>query len=109
MSDEIPKVRDQPPPSPDAKARAEAADISSGRYRRDERRQTHVHVGGLVLFWFCIICAIVATSVWLINLLAPDKWHFLTAPEGSQLQNLLIAFAGSTIVTEYARGFIGRK
>ena len=94
------RVKDDVPPPPDDKARAEAAAISSGKLRREESWQSHLHYGGLVVFWFAITIIIATVMVWIFNLLTPTRWHFLDDSQRMQVQNLIIASIGSSLVTD---------
>ena len=108
MNDTPSRVVDDAPPPTDENARAEAAELSTGKLKRDETWRRHLHVGGLLFFWFAMSAIFTALLVWLFNLLTPDKWHFLSDPEKFQLQNLLITALGSSLLTDYGKRVIGR-
>jgi hypothetical protein len=103
-----PQITDDPPPQPDSTAQEESLAIASGRLRRDESKQNHFHIGGLVLFWFAIFAFICTTVVLLFQYLTPEKWHFLDDAQRAQLQTLLVTALGSSVATNYGKRLIDK-
>jgi len=108
VNDSPSQVSEEPPPQPDSAAQAESLAIASGRLRRDESKQNHFHIGGLVLFWFAIFAFICTTAVLLFQYLTPEKWHFLDDAQRAQLQTLLVTALGSSVATNYGKRLIDK-
>jgi hypothetical protein len=96
------------PPQPDSTAQAESLAIASGQLRRDESKQNHFHIGGLVLFWFAIILFLCTTVALVWQYITPDRMHFLTDAERNQLQTLLVTALGSSVVTNYGKNLVNK-
>ena len=95
-------------PQDDDLALSEAASIGRGDYRRDEQLRDHLHYGALVLLWFSIAVFVISSGIWMFHMLAPEAWHFLTSDQRHDLQGLLLAAVGSSLVTDYGRRILGR-
>jgi hypothetical protein len=95
-------------PQDDELALEEAATIERGDYKRDEQLRDHLHYCALALLWFGVIIFIVATSIWMWHMLTPESYHFLTKDQRSDLQSLLFAAVGSSLVTDYGRRILDR-
>jgi hypothetical protein len=102
-------IWEEPPPQPDSAAQAESLAIASGRLKRDESRQAHLHVGGLVLFWFVVICFLATAAVLIFHLLAPAKWHFLDDAQLGHVQTLVVTALGSSFATNYGKKLLDKS
>ena len=63
--------------------------------------------------WVLLVVALIGTvaisGVWLWHILTPQTAHFLNSDQRRELQNLLIAGIGSSLVTNFASGLMEKR
>ena len=104
-----PQFNPQPEPPTSEKAKSEAAALAEGNLRRYNSLRTHLHMGGLVVFWFAIVVACVLFLILAWHLGAPSGWRFLSHDEENRLQTVLFSAMGSSLVTGIARKWLDPK
>lgn len=92
----------------DEMALFEAATIGRGDYTRDEQLRDHLHWCALALLWFGVVIFMLSASIWMFHLLMPESRHFLTKDQRTDLQGVLLAAVGSSLVTDYGRRILDR-
>jgi len=90
-------------------ARKEAMDFSARNLRRDNSIRTHIHLGGLVVYWSFLSVGVALFLIWAWHLGAPDKLRFLTIEQRNDLQMVLLSAVGSSFVTEASRRWLNPK
>lgn len=108
MSD-FPVLFPEPEPEPTGAALDEAAFFASRERLRGDVRQSHLHLGGLIVFWSALIVLLSMIVVWAWHILTPDSWQFLNHEAKDKLQTILISILGSSFVSGAARRWIGDK
>jgi hypothetical protein len=103
----FPVLQPESEPEPTSAALDEAAFFASRERRRGDARLTHLHRGGLVVFWVSLFILLGLLSVWAWHILTPDSLHFLSAQGIEKLQTVLISVLGSSFVSGAARRWIG--
>ena len=94
---------------PTEKAFKEATRIARGNLKRDEAVRTNIHYAGLAIFWFIVTIAILLGLVWAWHLGTPERLHFLTTEQRSDIETVLLAAIGSSFATQIARRWADPK
>lgn len=102
----LPPIGEPAPPQPSGEANAEAAAFASGKLRRSETRDRHLHYCALVFLWCALLGFLAASGVWLWHIITPDKLHFLTDVERTSLQNILFTAVGSAAVGRTGKKYL---
>jgi hypothetical protein len=103
----LPPIGEAPPlPPADNKANAEAADFATGKLKRSDTRDKHLHYCALVFMWAALVGFLFASGVWLFHLITPNSWHFLDDSQRSSLQNVLFTAVGSAAAGNYGKKYL---
>lgn len=91
-------------PQVDDIAKAEANDFAqqrlTNRFRRSERVQKNIHYGALAVFWLVLAALVATAGVLFWHMITPEKSHFLSDAQRSELKTVLIAVIGSSAISE---------
>jgi hypothetical protein len=101
-----PVVIPEQEPEASENAQKEAAHFADRNLKRDDAIRTHIHRGGLVVYWAFVSVGIGLFLIWSWHLGAPEKWRFLTVEQRNDLQMVLLSAVGSSFVTEASRRWL---
>jgi hypothetical protein len=101
-----PVVIPEQEPEASENAQKEATRFADRNLKRDDAIRTHIHLGGLVVYWIFISVGIGLFLIWSWHLGAPDKLRFLTIEQRNDLQMVLLSAVGSSFVTEASRRWL---
>jgi hypothetical protein len=93
-------------PDPTPKANKEATAIASGNLKRGEAVKTHIHWAGLTILWSAVTMGLILAVAWVFHLVTPDKWHFLSIEQRTDIQTVLLSALGSSFATTMAKKWI---
>jgi hypothetical protein len=102
-------VQPEPEPQPTPDALKEAAGFSEGDLRRDNAVRTHLHRGGILVYWVFLGVGVILFLIWAWHLGAPDKYRFLTVEQRNDLQMVLLSAVGSSFVTQATQRWLNPK
>jgi hypothetical protein len=93
-------------PAASDNALLEAARFADRNLKRDDAVRTHIHRGGLVVYWTFVSVGVGLFLIWSWHLGAPERWRFLTVEQRNDLQMVLLSAVGSSFVTEASRRWL---
>jgi hypothetical protein len=102
----FPTVEPEREPESTDETRKEAIRFADRNLRRDESVRTHIHLGGLAVYWIFVSVGIALFLVWSWHLGAPERWRFLNVEQRNDLQMVLLSAVGSSFVTEASRRWL---
>jgi hypothetical protein len=104
-----PVFQPEPEPRTTPQAQDEAAQFAARALQRGDTVQTHLHRGGLVVFWVALAILLSMLVVWAWHIITPDRYHFLNESASDRLQTILVSVLGSSFVSGAARRWINPK
>lgn len=105
---ELPPIGEPAPPQPSRDANAELAGFATGKLKRSDTRDKHLHYCALVFLWAALAAFLISGAVWLYHLLTPVSRHFLSDAQVQTLQSLLITAFGSAAFTKIGDKYFGK-
>lgn len=102
-----PSFNPEPEPQITNMANDEATKIAQRQLKRDDSKRTHLHYGGLAIFYVSMLILLSMLVVWAVDTLTPERFHFLSPQGQDKLQTILVSILGSSFASSAARRWIG--
>jgi hypothetical protein len=99
-------VKPEADPAPSSLAATEAVRIEDGTLQRDESVKTHIHRAGLLILWSVTIGGLILAAIWVWHLATPDRLHFLTVSQPTNIQTVLLSAVGSSFATQAGKRWL---